>query len=59
MQWWDSWTPQIMVPLVDKSEVKAVADEAEQRLRHVCESLGGSTKGPHALPQLDGKDSKS
>lgn len=35
--------PQIMVHLVDKSEVKTVADAAEQRLRRVCESLGGST----------------
>ena len=35
--------PQIMVNLVGKSEVKAVADAAEQRLRRVCESLGGST----------------
>jgi uncharacterized protein (DUF302 family) len=35
--------PQIMVHLVGKAEVKAVADAAEQRLRRVCESLGGST----------------
>jgi len=35
--------PQIMVDLVGKPEVKAVADAAEQRLRRVCESLGGST----------------
>ena len=35
--------PQIMVNLVGKPEVKAVADAAEQRLRRVCESLGGST----------------
>ena len=35
--------PQIMVNLVGTSEVKTVADAAEQRLRHVCEGLGGST----------------
>ncbi|MDE2080066.1 MAG: DUF302 domain-containing protein [Burkholderiales bacterium] len=35
--------PQIMVNLVGKPEVKAVADAAEQRLRRACESLGGST----------------
>ncbi len=35
--------PQIMVNLVGKPEVKTVADAAEQRLRRVCESLGGST----------------
>jgi uncharacterized protein (DUF302 family) len=34
--------PQIMVKLVDTPEVKVVADAAEQRLRRVCESLGGS-----------------
>ena len=34
--------PQIMVNLVGKPEVKAVADAAEQRLRRACESLGGS-----------------
>ncbi|MBT9458582.1 MAG: DUF302 domain-containing protein [Burkholderiaceae bacterium] len=34
--------PQIMVNLVGRSEVKAVADAAEQRLRRACESLGGS-----------------
>jgi hypothetical protein len=34
---------QIMLHLVDKPEVKAVADAAE--LRRVCESLGGSTAG--------------
>ena len=34
--------PQIMVNLVGKPEVKSVADAAEQRLRRVCESLGGS-----------------
>ncbi len=38
--------PQIMVNLVDKPEVKAVADAAEQALRRACESLGGSTVGP-------------
>jgi uncharacterized protein (DUF302 family) len=35
--------PQIMVGLVGRAEVKAVADEAEQRLRRVCASLGGTT----------------
>jgi len=34
--------PQIMVGLVDKPEIKAVADQAEQRLRRVCGGLGGS-----------------
>ncbi len=34
--------PQIMVGLVGRPEVKAVADAAEQRLRRVCSSLGGS-----------------
>lgn len=38
--------PQIMVNLVDKPEVKAVADAAEQRLRRACENLGGTTSGP-------------
>jgi uncharacterized protein (DUF302 family) len=35
--------PQIMVQLVGMTEVKTVADDAEQRLRRVCHSLGGST----------------
>lgn len=35
--------PQIMVTMVGRPEVKAVADAAEQRLRRACESLGGST----------------
>lgn len=35
--------PQIMVQLVGMPEVKTVADDAEQRLRRVCYSLGGST----------------
>ena len=35
--------PQIMVNLVGKPEFKTVADAAEERLRRVCESLGGST----------------
>lgn len=35
--------PQIMVSLAGKSEVKAVADAAEERLRRACKSLGGST----------------
>lgn len=34
--------PQIMVNLVGKPEVRAVADAAEQRLRRACASLGGS-----------------
>ena len=35
--------PQIMVKLVGKSAMQTVADQAEQRLRRVCASLGGST----------------
>ena len=35
--------PQIMVDLVGKPEVKAVADAAQLRLRRACESLDGST----------------
>ena len=38
--------PQIMVGLVGKPEVRAVADAAEQRLRRACESLGGSPTLP-------------
>ena len=38
--------PQIMVNLVGKPEVKAVADAAEQRLRRACQSLGGSATQP-------------
>jgi uncharacterized protein (DUF302 family) len=34
--------PQIMVNLVGRPEVQAVADAAEQRLRRACEALGGS-----------------
>jgi uncharacterized protein (DUF302 family) len=34
--------PQIMVNLVGKPEVKAVADAADQRLRRACVALGGS-----------------
>lgn len=34
--------PQVMVNLVAKPGVKAVADAAEQRLRRACESLGGT-----------------
>ncbi len=34
--------PQIMVKLVGRPEVKTVADAAEQRLRRVCEGLGGN-----------------
>ncbi len=33
--------PQIMVKLVAKNDVRAVADAAEQRLRRACASLGG------------------
>ncbi|AGU53378.1 hypothetical protein VAPA_2c08220 [Variovorax paradoxus B4] len=32
--------PQVMTQLVDEPSVKAVADEAERRLRRVCLSLG-------------------
>ena len=35
--------PQVMVGLVGGAGVKAVADEAEQRLRRVCANLGGHT----------------
>ena len=35
--------PQIIVNLVDRPEMKQVADAAEQRLRRACASLGGST----------------
>lgn len=35
--------PQVMVALVGGAGVKAVADEAEQRLRRVCTNLGGHT----------------
>jgi uncharacterized protein (DUF302 family) len=38
--------PQIMVNLVGKPGMKAVADAAEQRLRRACESLGGSVVQP-------------
>ena len=34
--------PQIMVRLVGKPQIQPVADQAEQRLRRVCASLGGS-----------------
>lgn len=34
--------PQTMVGLVGKPGVKAVADEAESRLRRVCTALGGA-----------------
>ena len=33
--------PQTMVALVGKPEIQLVADQAEQRLRRVCASLGG------------------
>jgi uncharacterized protein (DUF302 family) len=35
--------PQVMVNLVGNPEFKTVADAAEERLRRVCDSLGGST----------------
>ena len=35
--------PQVMVGLAGGAGVKAVADEAEQRLRRVCTQLGGHT----------------
>ena len=35
--------PQTMVGLVGKPGVKAVADDAEGRLRRVCDALGGET----------------
>lgn len=35
--------PQIMVELVQSPGMRAVSDEAEQRLRRVCDSLGGTT----------------
>lgn len=35
--------PQVMVDLVNKDRVRAVADEAEQRLRRVCQALSQST----------------
>jgi uncharacterized protein (DUF302 family) len=35
--------PQVLVRLVDRPEVKAVADAAELRLRRACESLGGTS----------------
>jgi uncharacterized protein (DUF302 family) len=35
--------PQIMVSLVGKPDIREVADQAEQRLRRACASLGGST----------------
>lgn len=34
--------PQTMVGLVGKTEIQPVADQAEQRLRRACASLGGS-----------------
>jgi len=34
--------PQTMVGLVGKPGVKAVADEAERRLRRACQALGGT-----------------
>ena len=37
--------PQAMVGLVGKPKVKPVADQAEQRLRRACASLGGSASG--------------
>ena len=34
--------PQTMVNMVGKPEIQGVADQAEQRLRRACSSLGGS-----------------
>jgi len=34
--------PKIMVPLVERDEIRAVADATEERLRRACESLGGT-----------------
>ena len=34
--------PQTMVTMVGKPEIQGVADQAEQRLRRACSSLGGS-----------------
>jgi uncharacterized protein (DUF302 family) len=33
--------PQIMVGLVDEPQIKSVANQAEQRSRRACDSLGG------------------
>lgn len=38
--------PQIMVGLVGRPGLRAVADAAEQRLRRACQSLGGSPTQP-------------
>ncbi len=38
--------PQVMVGLVDKPAVRAVADAAGHRLRRACESLGGDAARP-------------
>jgi uncharacterized protein (DUF302 family) len=38
--------PQIIVNLVGKPEVRAVADAAQERLRRACEGLGGSPTQP-------------
>ena len=38
--------PQVMAGLVGGAGVKAVADEAEQRLRRVCTNLSGHTAPP-------------
>jgi len=35
--------PQIMVSLVGKPDISEVADQAEQRLRRACSSLGDAT----------------
>lgn len=37
--------PQTMVGLVGKPEVKTVADDAESRLRRVCDALGAELRG--------------
>jgi uncharacterized protein (DUF302 family) len=36
--------PQIMVDLVGKAEIQAIADDAQARLRRVCQSLGATSQ---------------
>jgi uncharacterized protein (DUF302 family) len=36
--------PQIMVDLVGKTDIQPVADEAQARLRRVCQSLGSTSQ---------------
>jgi uncharacterized protein (DUF302 family) len=38
--------PQIMVSLVGRPEVRAVADAAERRLRNACQALAGTSPPP-------------